>query len=328
MMQHDPKRDWSYDDGRGRDATRPGAIPWAGWKDVLWRTKDKITQDRLSLIAAGVTFYLLLAIFPALAALVSVYGLIADPATIQQHVSALAGLLPEAGVDILQNQLQQLIEQSGAALGFGFVFGLLVALWSANNGVKALFEGMNVVYGEEEKRSFVWLNLVSLTFTVGAIVLAILFMIAIAVVPLVLQVVGLGQALDMLIRLLRWPVLLVVAAMALAILNRYGASRSPAKWPWLMWGSGITAIVWLVTAIAFSWYLSNFANYNATYGSLGAVIGFLMWMWVSVFVLLIGSELNSEIEHQTAEDTTAGPDRPLGQRGAHHVADSVGNAVT
>lgn len=316
----------SAGDERGRAAQKPTGIPAAGWKDILWRTKDEISDDRVSLIAAGVSFYLLLALFPTLAALVSIYGLIANPATIQQHVSALSGVLPSGAVDIVQSQLERLAGQSGTALGVTFLIGLAVALWSANNGVKALFEGMNVAYDEEEKRGFIWLNLVSLTFTLGGIIVAIIFMTAVAIVPVALQALGLGQVMEILIRVARWPIILVVAAIAIAILNRYGPSRSRAEWRWLTWGSGLTAVVWLAASMAFSYYLANFGNYNETYGSLGAAIGLLMWLWISVFVLLAGAELNSEIEHQTAKDTTVGPGREMGQRGAR-MADTVGQAA-
>lgn len=318
--------EWTREEGRGRSARRVREIPLAGWKDILWRVKGEITDDRISLVAAGVTFYLLLAIFPALAALVSVYGLFANPENIQQHVAALSGVLPSGAVDILRSQLERLAQQGGTALGVTFFFGLAVALWSANKGVKGLFEAMNVAYDEEEKRGFIMLNLITLGFTLGAIMVAILFMVAVAVVPVVVKALGLGQWLEWVISLVRWPILLVVGAVAVALLNRYGPSRSRARWRWLTWGSGLTVLVWIAASIAFSWYLSNFADYNATYGSLGAAIGFLMWLWISVFVLLAGAELNSEIEHQTAEDSTVGHDRPLGQRGAL-MADTVGAAA-
>jgi membrane protein len=318
--------DWSAQEGRGRSARRVRDIPFEGWKDILWRTKDEITADRISLVAAGVTFYLLLALFPALAALVSVYGLFADPQNIQEHIAALSVVLPSGAVELLRDQLQRLAEQSGTALGVTFFFGLAVALWSANKGIKALFDAMNVAYDEDEKRGFILLNLITLGFTLGAIIVAILFMVAVAVVPVVVKALGLGGWLEWLVQLARWPILLIVAAVGVAILNRYGPSRSRARWRWLTWGSGLTVLVWIAASIAFSWYLSNFGNYNETYGSLGAAIGFLMWLWISVFVLLAGAELNSEIEHQTAEDTTVGRDRPLGQRGAR-MADTVGSAV-
>ncbi|HEX2257150.1 MAG TPA: YihY/virulence factor BrkB family protein [Afifellaceae bacterium] len=317
---------WIREEGRGRDARRVRDIPLAGWKDILWRTKDEIGKDRVSLVAAGVAFYLLLAIFPGLAALVSIYGIVADPQAIQGQLAALSELVPGGALEIIQSQVTHLAQQDQAALSFGFVFSLLLALWSASKGVQALFQGMNVAYEEEEKRGFIRFYLTTFAFTLGAILLIVLFIGAVAVVPLVLAFAGLGDFAEWAIRILRWVLVFVVAAGAVAVLQLYGPSRRRAKWRWVTWGSMITVVVWLVTAIAFSWYLANFANYNETYGSLGAAIGFLMWLWVSVFVLLAGAELNSEIEHQTAEDSTTGRDRPLGERGAT-MADTVGAAV-
>jgi membrane protein len=318
--------EWTREEGRGRDARRVRDIPFAGWKDILWRTKDSISRDRVSLVAAGVAFYLLLAIFPGLAALVSVYGIFADPQAIERQIAGMSELVPGGALEIIQDQLTRLAEQDQAALSFGFAFGLLFALWSASKGVQALFQGMNVAYGEEEKRGFIRFYATTIGFTLGAILLVILFISAIAVVPLILGFAGLGGVAEWAIRILRWVLLLAVAAGAVAVLQVYGPSRRRAKWRWVTWGSLITVIVWIVTAIGFSWYLANFGNYNETYGSLGAAIGFLMWLWVSMFVLLAGAELNSEIEHQTGEDSTIGDDLPLGERGAY-MADNVGDAV-
>jgi membrane protein len=325
-MARDETQEWASEEGRGRHARWPSHIPWEGWKDILWRTKDAISRDRISLVAAGVSFYLLLAIFPALAALVSVYGFFADPATIRDHVAGLAGVLPAAGLDLIETQLERFVQQRPGTLGLAFLVGLGLALWSANNGVQALFTAMNVAYGEEEKRSYPRLILVSLAFTVGALLVVILFMLGIAVVPLVLAVLGLGPVADLAIRLARWPILLVAGGFAIAALKRYGPSRVPAQWRWLTWGSALTVVTWLVAAVAFSWYLANFANYDETYGSLGAAVGLMLWLWLSMLVLLAGAELDSEIELQTAEDTTVGPEKPLGERGAH-VADTVGPAA-
>ena len=238
-----------------------------------------------------------------------------------QAMAALRSMTDE----IVQDQLTRLAEQDRAALSFGFAFGLLFALWSASKGVQALFQAMNVAYGEEEKRGFLRFYLTTFAFTLGAILMVVLFVAAIAVVPLILGFAGLGGAAEWAIRILRWVLLFVVAVGAVAVLQLYGPSRRRARWRWVSWGSLLTVAVWLATSIAFSWYLANFGNYHETYGSLGAAIGFLMWLWVSVFVLIAGAELNSEIEHQTAEDSTIGRDRPLGARGAA-MADTVGAA--
>jgi membrane protein len=310
---------------RGRDAVGPRQIPARGWKDILWRLWAEYGEDRLALIAAGATFYLLLALFPALAAFVSMYGFVADPVTIADHIAFLGGVLPAGGIELISTQLRALASQDEAALSFAFIFGLLFALWSANNGIKTLFEALNVAYEETEKRGFFKLNLISLVFTMGAIVIAILFIVSVGIVPAVLALVGLGPIAETLISLARWPVLFLAAAAGISILYRYGPSRERAKWRWVNWGAMLATLVWLLSSVLFSWYLTNFADYNATYGSLGAVIGFMMWTWISVVILLLGAELNAELEHQTTRDSTTGPEQPMGSRGAT-MADTLGEA--
>src|SRR5687767_750672 len=237
--------------GRGRNATTPSHLPMEGWKDILMRVWAEFSADRITLIAAGATFYLLLALFPALAAFVSIYGFVADPVTIADHIAFLGGVLPAGGVELIRSQLQSLISQDEASLSFGFVFGLLLALWSANNGIKTLFEAMNIAYDETEKRSFVRLTLTSLGFTLGAIVIAILFIVSVGVVPAVLAFVGLGPVAEVLISLLRWPILFAAAAFALTLLYRYGPSRERAKWRWVTWGSVVATALWLLASILF-----------------------------------------------------------------------------
>ena len=311
--------------GRVRRAEGPRDIPSAGWKDTGWRAWQSIGDNHLSLVAAGTAFFGLLAIFPAMTALVSVYGLVADPATIQSHVQAMRGVVPDAGVDIIETQLTRIVEQSGTSHGITFLIGLAAALWSANAGMKSLFEAMNVAYDEDEKRGFVWRSVVSLAMTVGAIVVLVAFIIAIAVVPAAIAMLGLEGGVGLLVSLLRWPVILVLAGLALAVLYRVGPSREPAQWRWVTPGSVLASIGWLAASMLLSVYFSNFANYNETYGSLGAMIGLMIWFWISVLVILIGAELNAELEHQTAEDTTSGREKPMRMRGATK-ADRVGRA--
>lgn len=308
---------------RGRSATAPHQIDWEGWKDILWRVWHEFNRDRVMLVAAGATFYLLLAAFPAMLVLVSLFGLVGDPTAIADQLSLLSGVLPASTISFIAGQLKSLASQNHATLTFGFVFSFLVALWSALGGVKTLFEAMNIAYEEEEKRSFVWLNLLALLFTAGAMVVSSVFVIGVGVVPVALALIGLNNAAASIVSYGRWPVLLVVAAIAISILYRYGPSREHAKWRWITLGGVIATLLWLLTAAVFSWYLSNFANYNATYGSLGAVVGFLMWMWVSMLVLIMGAELDAEAEHQTAVDSTTGPEVPMGERGAT-MADTLG----
>ncbi len=312
--------------GRGRDAETPSEIPAAGWRDIAWRLWASFNEDRLLLIAAGATFYLLLALFPALAAFVSLYGFVADPRTIADHIAFLGTLMPKAGFEIIRDQLAALARQDNSALSWGFVIGFGVALWSANNGIKALFDGLNIAYREAEKRSFLRLNVASLAFTGGALLLAVAMIFSVGVVPAVLALVRLDHLTEVIVATLRWPVLLVMIVAAISLIYRFGPSRESARWRWISWGAVLATLVWLIASWAFSFYLQNFADYNATYGSLGAVIGFMMWTWISVIILLVGAELNAEMEHQTARDSTTGPPKPLGERGAF-MADRIGRSA-
>jgi membrane protein len=293
--------------------------------DVAWRVYNELQNDRLLAVAAGVVFYMLLALFPALTALVSFYGLVADPAEIHAHLSLLTGVVPEGGIAIIREQVTRVTDARTGSLSLGFFFGLGLALWSTNSGMKAIIDSLNVVYDEQEKRSFVQLTLVSFAFTIGSFVFVFVAIAAVLVLPVILPWLGVDSVDARLIGLLRWPALLVAVLVWLAVLYRYGPSRAYAQWQWLSVGSVAAALLWLAGSSLFSWYLSNFADYNATYGSLGAAIGLMMWLWLSVIVILVGAELNAETEHQTAHDTTVPPDRPIGMRGAV-MADTVGKA--
>jgi membrane protein len=311
---------------RGRLSRNPLQIPWAGWKDILWRSYVRTGEDRLLATAAGVVFFGLLAVFPAITALVSCYGLFADPATIGANLQTLALMLPDGSFQIVQDQIARVLMKGNTALGATFLFGLAFAVWSANAGVKAVIDALNVVYEEREKRSFIRLNLLSLAFTTGGIAALLLMVSAVIAVPLALDHVGLAPESKSIVSLARWPLLLVILLIALGLLYRFGPSRRPARWEWLSVGTLAAALLWIAGSSLLSWYLSNFANYNATYGSLGAAIGLMMWMWMSAIIVLCGAELNSEIEHQTALDTTVGRAEPLGRRGAV-MADTLGSAV-
>ena len=275
---------------RGRDADQPTEIPPRGWWDILRRTFDEIGHDRILAVAAGVTFYGLLALFPAIGAFVSLYGLIADPGTIGGHLAELGGLLPEGAISLVSEQVTRITSKGQTALGFAFFSGLAVSLWSANAGMKAVFDALNVAYAEEEKRSFVWLNLQSLSFTVAAIAFLAGALSAVVIIPVVLKYVGLGALTEWIIWAGRWPALLVLTLLALAVLYRYGPSRRKAKWTWLSPGAVFATVGWMVTSMLFSWYVSSFGSYNETYGSLGAAIGFMTWLWLSVTIILVGAE--------------------------------------
>ncbi|OWV89800.1 ribonuclease [Rhizobium sp. R635] len=317
---------WSGDD-HGRSAATPEAIPMSGLRDVFWRVFHEVLDDRVTLIAAGVTFYLLLALFPALAALVSLYGLVADPVTISEHLRELAVLLPPGAFDLLADQITALVEKRDSALGITFFVGLGIALWSTHSGTLAIFDAMNVAYEEREKRSLVRLNLIGLCFTLCAMVFAVVMVALVGVMPVVLSYLWLDQFKEHMALLLRWPLLLFVVAVAVTLVYRFGPSREPARIRWMTWGAGLTALAWAAMSLGFSFYLEHFANYNATYGTLGALIGFLIWIWLSVVILIVGAELNAELEHQTARDTTTGHPLPMGARGAY-VADTLGETVS
>ena len=313
------------DDDRGRLATSPSEIPAKGWKDVLLRVYANISAHRILALAAGMTYYSILAIFPATAALVALYGFFSDPMTITRHLDQLGGFLPGGAIDVAKEQLARVASKGTQTLGLTFAIGLATSLWSANAAMKSLFDTLNIVHGEEEKRGFFKLNALSLGFTVGGVALILAALGSIVVVPVILSYVGLSDAGDLLLRIGRWPAMYLILTLALAVVYRYGASREKPQWRWITWGSAIAALLWLGASGLFSWYAANFGNFNETYGSLGAVIGFMTWLWISAIVILLGAEIDAELEHQTAHDTTTGPPKPMGTRGAH-MADTVGAA--
>jgi membrane protein len=314
------------DEVHGRFAESPSEIPAEGWKDVLWRVYSEVMVDRVTLIAAGATYYIVLSIFPGMGVLVSIYGLLSDPADIALQMSFLRDILPPGSFDLLQPQLQALVGKGQSQLSFAFITSLLVALWSATSGVKALFDAMNVAYGETEKRSFIRLNLQALAFTLGAVAVLILLIAVIGLVPVLLKLLYLDQAAETLAKLVRWPFVVLLTACATIVLYRYGPSREDAKLRWLTWGAAFSTIAWAATTTLFSIYLLNFASYDATYGTLGALVAFMVWIWLSITILIVGAELNAELEHQTICDSTTGPAVPMGSRGAV-MADTVGEIM-
>ncbi|WP_325742948.1 YihY/virulence factor BrkB family protein [Bradyrhizobium sp.] len=309
--------------GRGRLASAPSEIPARGWKDILLRVFHNISEHRIVNLAAGMTFYSLLAIFPAIAALVAVYGLFADPATLSADLEKLSGLLPGGAIEVIRDQLARVVAQRSGTLGVTFIVSLAISLWSANAAMKSLFDTLNIVYAEREKRGLIELNAISLAFTAGGIAFMLLALGAMVVLPPALQYAGLSEITEWLLRVGRWPALFIVLTFALAVIYRHGPSRAKALWRWIGWGSALAALAWLIVSILFSWYAESFGSFNRTYGSLGAVIGFMTWIWLSAIVILIGAELDAEMEHQTARDSTTGPPKPLGARQAT-MADTIG----
>ena len=294
-------------DGRGRSANSPAEIPAKGWKVVLKRTYEQIGEDRLLAVSAGVVFYGLLAFFPAITALVSSYALFADASTINDHLAALSGILPEGSFSIVQDQVGRVLSKGNIKIGTTFAVSLLLAIWSANGGMKAIIDALNVVYEEKEKRGFFALNATSLGFTVGGLVGILIAIGLVIAAPIFLSSIGLNGSTETIVKYGRWPALALVLLIGLAVLYRFAPSRTKPQWRWVSIGSVTATVTWIIGSASLSYYLANYAGYNDTYGSLGAAIGLMMWMWMSTIVVLFGAELNSEIEHQTAQDSARAP---------------------
>ena len=286
----------------GRNAEAQFQIPPSGWRDIAVRVFRGFSEDRITTIAAGVTFFVLLALFPGLAGLISIYGLFADSNSVAQHLGNLDGVLPEGGLQILRDQLQQLTSRPPQELGFATLASLAVSLWSANGGMKAIFEGLNSVYEKSEKRSFVKLNAISLALTLGSLAFVTVSLLTITVVPTLLNFLDLPWISEI-VHYARWPVLLLVASLMIAVIYRFGPSRAQRQWRWISTGNIFAVVTWLAISVLFSWYTSHFGNYNKTYGSLGAAVGFMTWIWISTMVILIGAKINAELEYPAASDT-------------------------
>lgn len=285
-------------------AARPTDIDARGWLQVLKRTWRAFNRNTIAATAAAAAFFGLLALFPALGVFVSLYGLAGDVAKAQQQIAALAGLLPGGAVAVLNEQMARLAAAPHASLSLTFAATLAASVWSSNAGTKAVIAGLNTAYEEKERRKFIALNLLSLSFTLGGVVLALAGMAAIVAAPSTLALLHLSHLQG--ISLLRWPVLLAVVTLTLSVLYRYGPCREHARWRWVTPGGAVAAIAWLAMSVGFSLYVENFGHYNRTYGSLGAIVGFMTWIWLSLVVVLFGAELNAELERQTSVDTTTG----------------------
>ncbi len=311
---------------RGRDASAPWRIPLLGWKDIFWRTYRAVGRDRLPSLAGGVTFFLLLAIFPALAAFVSVYGFFLDVGRVERQLTQLAAILPREAVGLIGDQMVRLASRPPSTLGAAFVGSTLASVWSANAGMKALFDGLNVAYGETEKRPYLPRTLIAYAATLSTVAFLVAVTAMTVAAPIVLHALGLHY-----LRLwwapLRWLIVYLIAAQAFTLIYRFGPSRAPARWRWVYCGGALAALAWLLGSLAFSTYIDSVSALGVTYGSLGAVVALMLWLWFSLMVVLIGAVLNAEIEHQTARDTTTGEPEPLGARGAA-MADTVGHAFT
>ncbi|MEM6708930.1 MAG: YihY/virulence factor BrkB family protein [Pseudomonadota bacterium] len=308
---------------RGRFATSPLQIPLAGWRDVLLRVKHEAQRDNLSLIAAGMAFWALLSVAPALALLVSIYGLLITPEVLADQVDQLAVYLPASANEVLVGQLTDLATIEYSTLSFSILASAAVSLWSASKSMAALFAGMNAVYDEEEQRSYWLRSAQSVGFTLAALVLFVVMLLSLAIVP---SVVGYLELSSLDFALLRGGSLLIVGLsmmLALTVLYRYGPSRRQARWRWVASGAVFAFVVWVIASAVLSWYAQRFDSFQETYGALYAVVVLLFWFYFSAYAVLLGGELNAELEHQTEVDSTVGEELPLGERGAV-MADNVG----
>ncbi len=306
----------------GRHAEAPIDIPWPGWKAVLRRTFTEMLTDRVSLVAAGCAFYATLALFPAISMLISVYGLLFDPATVEPQLEVLRGLLPPSAWQLISDRVHLLVSRPPGSLGLHLLFNTGVALWSSATGVKSIIAALNVAYEERERRSFFRFQLLSFTITLMAILSAAIGLSVLVGLPAVLAGLGIASHQTALIRIASFALLVLAILTGLSLLYRYGPSRERPRWRWVTPGSVVATVLWLAVSVLFSFYVGQFATYDATYGPLGTVAGVMMWFYVTVYAVLLGAELNAELELQTARDSTIGSPQPMGSRGAY-VADHV-----
>jgi membrane protein len=308
----------------GRHARRPTDIPWSGWKRVILRTVREVITDRMSLCAAGCAFYATLALFPAISMLVSLYGLAFDPRTVGPQLEVLRNLLPENAYQLIADRVQMLVSKPSGTLTFSLALSFVIALWSASTGTKSILGALNLAYEEREARGFLRFQLTALGMTLGGILAAVLGLASLVVLPVLERFFGVSAYAAFIARATSLGVLVCFVLLALSLLYRFGPSRRSAGWHWVTPGSAVATLLWLLASALFSFYVQHLASYDATYGPLGAVVGVMMWFYVSALAVLVGAELNAELELQTTQDTTRGPEKPIGARGAY-VADHVAN---
>ena len=312
-------------DPHGREATSPGEIPRRGWKDILLRLKDQLSEDNIFFIAAGVAFYAFLALFPGIAAMVSIVGLIADPADVEEWVGAASAVLPPDALALVRDQVHAIVSTPNERLGFSLLVSITLALWSATAGIKALMTALNIAYEERERRGFLKYYATAILLTIAAVLFALLALVLVAAVPPLLKELALPSALEKLLGLALWLFVGGAFIVGLAVLYRYAPSRSKPRWRWVSTGAVSATLLWVAGSIGFSLYVANFGDYNETYGALAAIVILLTWFYLTALVVLIGAELNAEMEHQTRVDSTEGEPKPMGARGAK-MADTLGES--
>ena len=306
----------------GRHAASPTDIPWAGWKAVLRRTLIEMLTDRVALVAAGCAFYATLALFPAMSMLISIYGMLFDPVTVEPQLEVLRGLVPPSAFTLISERVHMLVSRPSGSLGWSLLLSTGITLWSSATGTKSIITALNIAYEEKERRSVLRFQITAFTITLLGILGAVIGLALLVGLPAVLTNLGFASHQKVLIRLASLALLVLAVLTGLSLLYRYGPCRERPRWQWVTPGSVAATLLWVAVSALFSLYVGQFASYDATYGSLGTVAGVMMWFYVSAYAVLLGAELNAELELQTVVDSTEGPPLPLGRRGAY-VADHV-----
>ena len=281
---------------KSKSIASPIQIDSSGWKKVLIKVKEHIVEDNIPIVSAGVAFYAFLAIFPGIIALISIYGLVTDAQTAQEQITRLSEVMPEETISMIQKRVDNLIDTPTSALGLGTTFGFLIALWSANRGIKALFTGLDVAYRVDDGRGFIKKNAMALAFTLGTIIVIIVSLAFIVLFPVLVNTIGLPGNVEILVTWLRWPLLGIIIILAISLIYRYGPARKTPRFQWVIYGATVATIVWLIASWGFSVYVTNFGNFGEIYGSLSAVVIMLFWLFITSFIILVGGELNRAIE--------------------------------
>jgi membrane protein len=312
----------SSGDRPGDQAEQPTQIPPKGWWQVTRRAFKESSADNVGILAGGISYAAFLAIFPAMIAGISLYALVADPATIAQQAEGVLAALPQEAQPLIRDQITSLTQTSGGALSFGLVVSILLALWTASGGTSSLMTAINIAYDEQESRNFLKLRGTALVLTLLAIVFVLLTLALVAVVPAVLNALNLGTFINVIAQIVRWVLLVVLIIIALAVVYRLAPDRDAPQIKWTSVGALVAAVLWVLGSLAFSLYVNNFGSYNKTYGTLAGVVILLLWLYLTSYIILLGAEINAESEKQTQKDTTTGPPLPMGERRAE-AADTV-----
>lgn len=306
----------------GRLADKPTQIPPKGWFHIFKRAFAQVSSTEVSLKCAGVAFFAFLSLFPVLACFVLIYGIFADASSLTSQMEALRTIAPAAVYTIVRERLEALLTQPEVGLGIGLLVSFVIALWSGSRGTNALIATIGGVYYEDDDRGFLKAAALSLGLTLGAIVLLITALLAIAVLPIIFGFLSFPQMLEDIALMSRWPLLAILVTCGIAVLYRMAPNRRDAEWKWVIPGAMLAGVLWIILSLLFSLYVEQFSNYSATFGSLSVAVVLMLWIYYSSMVIAAGAAFNAEIEHQTSKDTTVGPDAPLGSRGAY-VADHL-----